>query len=79
MEMFLPYFDIQYNLLDLILEFSSCTDVYQSGFTTNGVYKLSGMGYHYCVMSSMGECSGWGWTLVMKTHGTKVRHSLSLV
>ena len=53
-------------------DFASCMDVYQSGFTTTGVYKLRGMGYHYCVMDSMGECSGWGWTLVMKTHGTKV-------
>ena len=63
-------------LFDVIcnLDFSSCIDVYQSGFTTTGIYKLRGMGYHYCVMGSMGECSGWGWTLVMKTHGTKVRN-----
>lgn len=54
------------------LEFESCLDVYNSGFTTDGVYKLKNMGYNYCVMSSLGECSGAGWTLVMKTHGTKV-------
>ena len=58
------------------VDFASCIDVYQSGFTTTGVYKLRGMGYHYCVMDSMGECSGWGWTLVMKTHGTKVGKKL---
>ena len=71
---------LQLNFMNLNLEFASCADAYQSGFTTSGVYKLSGMGYHYCAMQPMGECSGNGWTLVMKTHGTKVDiRSLSMV
>eukprot|EP00795_Rhopilema_esculentum_P007866 gene7866-13744_t len=52
-------------------EFASCKNVYDSGFTSSGIYKLQGMGFHYCHMETLGECTGPGWTLLMKTHGTK--------
>ena len=53
----------------IFAEFASCKEAYENGFTTSGVYKLTGMGYHYCVMTSLGKCSGAGWTLIMKTKG----------
>ncbi|XP_065057327.1 uncharacterized protein LOC135685341 [Rhopilema esculentum] len=48
-------------------EFASCTAAYEAGFTSTGVYWLTNIGYHFCRMTSLGECSGGGWTLILKT------------
>lgn len=50
-------------------------------FSENKAYELkigSEKTQVYCVMedADMGQCTGGGWTLVMKINGTKVRYSI---
>ncbi|XP_065053420.1 uncharacterized protein LOC135682455 [Rhopilema esculentum] len=50
--------------------FASCQAAYIAGYRKDGVYLLSNIGHHYCVLNRTTNCDGvGGWTLVLKTDG----------
>ena len=51
----------------LILNSDAKSGVYKIQTTTSKFAKV------YCEMTSLGECNGGGWTLMMKINGSLVR------
>ncbi|XP_065054606.1 uncharacterized protein LOC135683313 isoform X2 [Rhopilema esculentum] len=51
-------------------DFVSCHAAYEAGYRQNGIYLLTNIGHHYCVLTQMTGCNVvGGWTLVLKTDG----------
>ena len=50
--------------------FSSCSNAYEAGVREDGWQRLP-FGYHFCIMTLIGNCGEGGWTLALGSDGSK--------